>query len=101
VTHRCHDRAFLFRFAKDRQRYRQMLRERLRGSTLSLLNYTITSNHTHLLLLVQEGGPPALSRFMQSLEGDFAQYYNLRKRRHGALWQTMGDLSTSKSSPWP
>ena len=29
VTQRCHDRAFLFRFAKDRDVYRTMLRERL------------------------------------------------------------------------
>lgn len=27
ITHRCHDQSFLFRFAKDRQAYRAMLRE--------------------------------------------------------------------------
>lgn len=86
LTHRCHDGAFLFRFAKDRQRYRQMLRKQLCEGTISLLNYTITSNHTHLLVLVREGGPEALSRFMQRLEGDFAQYYNIRAGRHGAFW---------------
>jgi putative transposase len=63
-----------------------MIRERLGGSGVFLLNYTITSNHTHMLLIVESGGTEALSRFMQSLEGDFAQYYNRRKRRHGAFW---------------
>lgn len=29
VTHRFHDRSFLFRFARDRDRYRAMLRDRL------------------------------------------------------------------------
>lgn len=51
-----------------------------------LLNYTITSNHTHLLLLVRDGNRETLAKFMQSLEGDFAQYYNLRKKRTGAFW---------------
>ena len=45
VTHRCHDRSFLLRFAKDRAIYRKMLRERLRTFPVSLLGYCITSNH--------------------------------------------------------
>lgn len=86
VTHRCHNQSFLFRFALDRNAYRKMLRERLQSFPISLLTYCITSNHTHLLLRVQEGREEMLGRFMQSLEGDFAQYYNLRKKRNGAFW---------------
>jgi putative transposase len=86
VTHRCHNQSFLFRFALDRNAYRKMLRERLKCFPISLLTYNITSNHTHLLLRVQEGREEMLSRFMQSLEGDFAQHYNLRKKRNGAFW---------------
>lgn len=86
VTHRCHDRAFLFRFAKDRDVYRTMLRERLARHPVTALGYCITSNHTHLLLQVREGGVESLARFMQTLEGDFAQYYNQRKGRSGAFW---------------
>jgi putative transposase len=86
VTHRCHDGSFLFRFALDRNAYRKMLRERLQSFPISLLAYSITSNHAHLLLRVKEGREEILARFMQSLEGDFAQHYNLRKKRHGAFW---------------
>jgi putative transposase len=86
VTHRCHNQSFLFRFALDRNAYRKMLRERLQSFPISLLTYSITSNHTHLLLRVQEGREEMLARFMQSLEGDFAQHYNLRKKRNGAFW---------------
>lgn len=86
VTHRCHDRAFLFRFAIDRQAYRKMMRERLPVYGIRLLNYCLTSNHTHLLLRVRDGTVDSLSRFMQSLEGDFAQAYNARKKRSGAFW---------------
>ena len=86
VTHRCHDRSFLLRFARDRDSYQAMLRERLHCYPLSLLGYCITSNHVHLLLNVRSGGVEELSRFMQSLQGDFAQTYNRRKDRSGAFW---------------
>jgi putative transposase len=85
VTHRCHNRSFLLRFAIDRAKYRKMLRERLKEFPVSLLGYSITSNHTHMLL-VNQGGRSALWGFMQSLAGDFAQAYNLRKNRTGAYW---------------
>jgi REP element-mobilizing transposase RayT len=63
-----------------------MLRERLGRHPVSLLGYCITSNHTHLLLVAQDSEAD-ISRFMQSLEGDFAQAYNLRKKtRSGAFW---------------
>lgn len=51
---------------------------------LSLLTYCLTSNHTHLLVCAQ--APDVVSRFMQKVEGEFAEYYNLRKRRSGAFW---------------
>jgi len=52
---------------------------------VSLLAYCITSNHTHLL--VNAHGKEQISRLMQCLEGDFAQAYNIRKKRSGAFWQ--------------
>ena len=50
VTHRCHDRSFLLRFACDRDEYRERLRRAVKLYDLSVLGYTITSNHTHLLI---------------------------------------------------
>lgn len=86
LTHRCHDRSFLFRFAKDRNVYRAMLRDRLGQYPISCLGYCITSNHTHLLVKVDGVAQNVLGRFMQALEGEFAQYYNRRKQRSGAFW---------------
>jgi len=37
LTHRCHDRAFLLRFARDRDTYRSMLRGRLQRYGVPLL----------------------------------------------------------------
>jgi len=45
LTHRCHDRSFLLKFARDRTAYRQKLWEGLRQFQVALLNYGLTSNH--------------------------------------------------------
>ena len=66
VTHRCHNREFLLKFARDRDGYRAKLREYLAGYEAALLDYCITSNHVHLLLgsagFVERIRPLILSR---------------------------------------
>jgi putative transposase len=84
LTHRCHDREFLFRFARDRDAYRQALWSSLRQAQIWVLAYCVTCNHIHLL--VRSETTDAVSRWMQQLEGEFAQAYNRRKRRSGAFW---------------
>ena len=84
VTHRCHNRSFLFRFARDREEYRKRLRSSLVPFGVELLTYSITSNHTHLLVYAE--ATESLAGLMQKLEGEFAEYYNIRKRRSGAFW---------------
>jgi len=87
VTHRCHNRDFLFRFARDRDDYRAMVREQLEShDDIRLLTYCITSNHVHMLL-TSKSTDVALSNFMQALQGQFAQAYNRRKKRSGAFWE--------------
>lgn len=86
VTQRCHDRQFLLKFQRERNAYRHLLREKLHtlSRSLSLLGYCITSNHVHLLLTVHDG--KALPLLMRMVSGEFAQAYNRRRRRSGALW---------------
>jgi len=84
LTHRCHDRRFLLRFGTVRTEYRKRLRRALRQYGVSLLACCITSNHTHLL--AESPDETALSRMMQKLEGEFAEWYNLRQHRSGAFW---------------
>ena len=84
LTHRCHDRAFLLKFARDRNRYREILREELAERRVSLLSYTITSNHVHLL--VADADPERVAGLMQAAQGRFAEEYNRRKKRRGAFW---------------
>jgi hypothetical protein len=46
VTHRCHNRAFLLKFARDRDAYRSKLRQRLGQFKVSMLDYCLTSRHS-------------------------------------------------------
>lgn len=84
ITHRCHDRAFLLKFARDRDTYRTKLREALCAHEVRLLSYAITSNHVHLLTFSEQ--PAALAALMQKAAGETAQAYNRRRRRSGAFW---------------
>lgn len=84
LTHRCHDRAFLLRFARDRDAYRGLLREGLARSEVSLLTYAVTSNHVHLL--VTSSSAHRIADLVQVVHGRFAEAYNRRKGRQGAFW---------------
>jgi len=84
LTHRCHDREFLLKFIRDRSAYRQLLWSSLREFPVTVLGYCITSNHTHLL--ARSESDVAISHWMQTIEGQFAQSYNRRKGRSGAFW---------------
>src|SRR5678809_976897 len=44
LTHRCHDRQFLFKLAKDRNRYRQIMWESLYHSAVEVFSYCVTSD---------------------------------------------------------
>jgi putative transposase len=84
LTHRCHDREWLLKFALDRNEYRTRLWLTLRDSGVSLLSYCLTSDHVHLLVASNRTGDVA--RLMQRQQGEFAEWYNRRKRRSGAFW---------------
>jgi len=79
LTHRCHKKEFLLKFARDRQRWRQWLFEARKRYGLCVLNYIVTSNHIHLL--VHDRGQGEIARSMQLIAGRTAQEYNQRKRR--------------------
>ena len=75
----------MLRFAKDRDAYQEMLRQKLRDCPVSLFNYCLTSNHVHLLLHTDT--MDALPAWMKSPAGEFGQAYNRRKKRSGAYWR--------------
>jgi putative transposase len=86
LTHRCHKREFLLKFARDRSRWLQLLFEARKRYGVSILNYTVTSNHIHLIV-TDSGSPESIPRTMQYVAGKTGQEYNRRKKRKGAFWQ--------------
>ena len=77
LTARCHDKTWLLKFAIHRNEYRKRLQKNVRGAPdVSLLSYCITSNHVHLLMTARH--PEAISTFMQRLQGEFAERFNIQ-----------------------
>jgi len=85
ITHRCHERNFLLKFARDRQRYLRWLFEAKKRYGLCVLDYAVTSNHVHLLL--RDTGKDVIARSMQLVAGCTGQAFNRRKNRQGAFWE--------------
>ncbi len=80
LTHRCHKREFLLKFAKDRHRWLQWLYEARKRHDLVILNYVVTSNHIHLIIQdVSEEN--VIPKAIQLVAGRTAQEFNWRKRR--------------------
>ena len=50
ITHRCHKKEFLLKFARDRACWIHWLFEARKRYGLQVLNYMVTSNHVHLLV---------------------------------------------------
>jgi putative transposase len=84
-AHRCHQKEFLLKFRRDRRRWIYWLFEAKKRYGLCVLNYTVTSNHVHLL--VKDTGGETIARSMQLIAGRTAQEYNQRKNRKGAYWE--------------
>lgn len=86
ITHRCHQKKFLLRFGRDRQVWLRWLFEAKKRYDLEVLNFTITSNHIHLLAYGGEDRE-VIPRSMQLVAGRAAQEYNRRTQRKGAFWE--------------
>ena len=86
IPHRCHKREFLLKFARDRRRWTEWLFEARKRFGLIILNYMVTSNHIHLLI-VDGGAQDTLPRSIQLIAGRTGREYNRRKNRRGAFWE--------------
>ncbi len=85
ITHRCHKKEFLLKFEKDKKRWIHWLFEAKKRFGLCILNYTVTSNHIHLL--VYDGKNNVIPKSMQLIAGRTGREYNIRKNRNGAFWE--------------
>ena len=86
ITHRCHKREFLLKFVKDRRRWLQWLFEAKKRYGLPILNYSVTSNHIHHLV-VGNTDRDVIPNSIKLIAGRTGQEYNQRKNRKGAFWE--------------
>jgi len=85
ITHRCHKKEFLLKFEKDKKRWINWLFEAKKRFGLCILNYTVTSNHIHLL--VYDSKEDIIPKSIQLIAGRTGREYNIRKNRKGAFWE--------------
>jgi len=86
LTHRCHKREFLLKHSMDRKKLLQWLYEAKKRYGLIILNYAVTSNHTHFLIFDEEGRT-VIPDSIKLVAGRTGQEYNVRKKRKGAFWE--------------
>lgn len=85
LTQRCHGQEFLLRFGRDRDVYREWLREGVRRHEVPLYGFCLTRNHVHVVAHVDS--VEAVSRLMHLASGSTAKQFNLRKSRSGSMWE--------------
>lgn len=85
LTHRCHDRRFLLRFAAARNGYREWLRVGARRYGVAVYAYCITRNHTHVVVYVHDREAVAL--LMALAAGAVGQALNRKKGHEGSVWE--------------
>lgn len=85
ITERCHRQQFLLKFARDRRAWVGWLYEACKRFNLCVLDYQVTSNHVHLLVL--DRGQDEIAASMQLIAGRTGQSFNQRKGRCGAFWE--------------
>lgn len=83
VTSRGNERREIFRDDEDRAQFLQFLAEAVTRFGWILNDYTLMSNHFHLVF---ETPSPNLSRGMQWLNGTYAAWFNRKHRRSGHLF---------------
>jgi len=76
----------LLKFARDQRRWLQWLFEAKKRFGTTILNYSVTSNHIHLVIR-DDKGQEVIPQTMQLVAGRTGQEYNLRKNRKGAFWE--------------
>jgi len=86
ITHRYHKREFLLKFAKDRKRWLHWLYEAKKRYGLVILNYAVTSNHIHLIV-VGDKERDVIPDSIKLIAGRTGQEFNQRKNRKGAFWE--------------
>jgi len=84
VTSRGNERKDVFKSQKDREQFLQYLESAVNRYDAVIHAYCLMSNHYHLLLETPSGN---LSKIMQHINGAYTNYFNMKRKRNGHLFQ--------------
>jgi REP element-mobilizing transposase RayT len=84
VTSRGNERKDVFKSQKDREQFLQYLESAVSRYDAVIHAYCLMSNHYHLLLETPSGN---LSKIMQHINGAYTNYFNMKRKRNGHLFQ--------------
>lgn len=85
VIARCTNNEFLFREPEDFTRYLNILSLAQKKFRFEINNYTLMSNHCHLILTIKNG--QSLGEIMKWLNGIYSTDYNRRHGRRSHFWR--------------
>lgn len=74
----------IFKSKKDREKFIEYLAQMVERFRIGLHCYCLMSNHYHLLLETPDAN---LSKSIQWLNASYAMYFNVKRERHGHLFQ--------------
>lgn len=86
LTARCHNRDFLLGQVLYRKLFVDVLFENQARYRVPVLNFTVTCNHVHLLV-VSPADRDAIPRMMRDLGSKVAATYNKKTDRKGSFWE--------------
>ena len=86
VTQRGVDHCQTFTSDRDRLTYLRLLRDNLHDAEVSILGWSLMSNHVHLVVLPER--EDSLAVLLRRVHGRYAQYFNAHTGRTGHLWQS-------------
>lgn len=86
LIQRGHNRSVCFADPEDCLAYLQLLEEASHDNGIAIHAYVLMTNHVHLLA-TPRGDPQAISAMMKRLGQVYAQRFNRRYRRTGALFE--------------
>jgi len=84
VTSRGNERKDVFRNQADREQFLSYLESSVNRYDAVIHAYCLMSNHYHLLIETPSGN---LSKIMQHINGAYTNYFNIKRKRSGHLFQ--------------
>jgi REP element-mobilizing transposase RayT len=84
VTARGNERKELFKSDRDRQKFMDYLDSAVTRYGAVIHAWCLMSNHYHLLAETPKGN---LSQVMQHINGAYTNYFNIKRKRSGHLFQ--------------